>query len=48
MGGGFFGSIFDFNNDGELDAYEQAVEMYAFSQFMKSRQKNEEDEDDNN
>ena len=41
-----FGSIFDFNNDGELDAYEQAFEMYAFTQFMKSRQKHEYDDDD--
>ena len=29
MSGGIFGSLFDFNGDGELDAFEQGMELAA-------------------
>ena len=34
MGGGIFGSLFDFNGDGKLDALEQGMEFMAFQQIM--------------
>ena len=32
---GFFGDIFDFNDDGKLDMFEQAVDFAAFQQMVK-------------
>ena len=32
--GGIFGSLFDFNGDGKLDALEQGMEFMAFQQIM--------------
>lgn len=44
MGGkGFFGNTFDFNGDGQLDAFEQAVDFGMFMQVMES-EKNDSDE----
>lgn len=34
MGGGIFGSLFDFNGDGKLDALERGMEFMAFQQMM--------------
>ena len=34
MGGGIFGSLFDFNGDGKLDALERGLEFMAFQQIM--------------
>ena len=34
MGGGIFGSLFDFNGDGKLDALERGMEFMAFQQIM--------------
>ena len=34
MGGGIFGSLFDFNRDGKLDALERGMEFMAFRQIM--------------
>ena len=35
MSGGIFGSLFDFNGDGKLDAFEQGMEFMAFQQIMR-------------
>ena len=32
---GFFGDLFDFNNDGKLDMFEQAADFAAFQQMIK-------------
>ena len=34
MGDGIFGSLFDFNGDGKLDALERGMEFMAFQQIM--------------
>ena len=34
MGGGIFGSLFDFNGDGKLDALERGMEFMAFQQIV--------------
>lgn len=34
MSGGIFGSLFDFNGDGKLDALEQGMEFMAFQQII--------------
>ena len=39
---GFFGGIFDFDGDGELDAFERAADFAAFMDMRKE----EDDEDD--
>lgn len=41
MGGGLFGSLFDLNGDGELDAFERGMEFMAFQLIMDA----EEEED---
>lgn len=41
MGGGLFGSLFDLNGDGELDAFERSIEFMAFQHIMDA----EEEED---
>ena len=44
---GFFGSMFDFNNDGKLDAVERSIDFAAFVDLMESDSESEEyDEDD--
>ncbi len=42
---GLFGKLFDLNNDGELDALEQATEFAAFSSMMDSMEDQDKDED---
>ena len=34
MGNGIFSSLFDFNGDGKLDAFERGMEFMAFQQIM--------------
>ena len=40
---GFFGDLFDLNNDGSLDSFEQSVDFGAFMEIMNDAEK-EEDE----
>ena len=50
MSDGFFGSLFDFNGDGELDVFEQSFEFFVFNEVMKSNQNKglySDDDDDN-
>lgn len=32
---GFFGNMFDFNRDGNLDSFERVADFYAFNELMK-------------
>ena len=43
MANGIFGDIFDFNNDGNLDAFEQGLEFMFLEQLIKE----ETDDSDN-
>lgn len=38
---GFFGGMFDFNNDGKLDCLERAVDFDMFMNMIDSAQKDE-------
>lgn len=38
---GFFGGMFDFNNDGKLDSLERAVDFDMFMNMIDSAQKDE-------
>ena len=40
-----FGDLFDFNNDGKLDAFEKAAELGLIMQIMESEEQEEEDEE---
>ena len=42
---GLFGDLFDFNNDGKLDAFEKAAEFGVLADMM-DEEENEEDDDD--
>lgn len=44
MSMGLFGDMFDFNGDGQLDAFEQATEFLFFQEMIKD--KDDEDEED--
>ena len=41
---GILGDLFDFNNDGKLDAFEKAAELGLIMQIMDSEEQEEEDE----
>lgn len=43
MTNGIFGNMFDFNNDGNLDAFEQGLEFMFINELTK-----EESDDSNN
>ncbi len=43
MTNGIFGNMFDFNNDGNLDAFEQGLEFM----FLDQLSKDESDDSDN-
>ncbi len=43
MARGFFGDMFDLNRDGELDAFERALDMMAFDEMMEEEEESEED-----
>ena len=45
MDKGFFGGLFDFNRDGELDPMERAMDFMAFDEMMKDSDGSSEDED---
>lgn len=38
---GIFGDLFDFNNDGKLEAFEKAAEFGAFMQMIDSEKNDE-------
>ena len=42
---GILGSLFDFNNDGKLDACDKAAELGLIMQIMDSEEQTEEDEE---
>ena len=44
---GFFGDLFDFNNDGKLDMFEQAADFVAFQQMIKQAEVDESGLDSN-
>ncbi len=44
MDKGFFGSLFDFNHDGELDAVERTYDFMAFNELMIGAEKAEREE----
>ena len=41
MGNGFFGGLFDFDGDGELNSFEQAMDFQAFAETMDAKRKEE-------
>lgn len=46
MTGGFFGKIFDFDGDGELNSMERAMDFMAFNEMTKEEDDSYEEEDD--
>ena len=46
MDKGFFGDLFDFNNDGKLDAFERAADFAAFIDLTNSEDDDSDAEDD--
>lgn len=42
---GILGDLFDFNNDGKLDAFEKAAELGMLMQIIESEEQEEEDEE---
>ena len=46
MDKGFFGGLFDFNNDGELDVFEQAADFAAFMDLTSSSEDEDDSEDE--
>ena len=40
---GILGDLFDFNNDGKLDAFEKAAELGMLMQIIESEEQEEED-----
>ncbi|MGN0370097.1 MAG: hypothetical protein ACI4EW_06080 [Butyrivibrio sp.] len=47
MDKGFFGSLFDFDHDGELDTFERAVDFMAFNEMMNGSEGLSDEEDEN-
>lgn len=45
MGHGFFGDLFDFNGDGELDGFEQAADLGFLAYIMAEEERRNEDDD---
>lgn len=45
---GFFGNMFDFNRDGNLDSFERAADFCAFNELMKADESTDylDDDDD--
>ena len=42
---GIFGNLFDFNGDGELDAFEKAAELGAIMQMIEEEETDESEND---
>lgn len=47
MDNGFFGGLFDFDGDGELDAIERTHDFMAFNELMIGAEKAEKEDDVN-
>ena len=43
-GPGLFGKLFDFNNDGKLNCFEEAAELQFLSELMGDSKKKEEND----
>ena len=43
---GIFGDLFDFNNDGKLDAFEKDADFGAFMQMIESEKQDVEDDEE--
>ena len=43
---GIFGDMFDFNRDGELDAFEKSAEFGAFMNMIEQEESEEENEEE--
>ena len=43
MTNGIFGDMFDFNNDGDLDDFEQCLEFMFLDQLMKDDDSDDDD-----
>ncbi|MGN1203381.1 MAG: hypothetical protein ACI4RF_08805 [Eubacterium sp.] len=41
-----FGGLFDFNNDGKLDAFERGAEFALLNELMKQTENDDDDYDD--
>ena len=46
MDKGFFGDLFDWNHDGELDAMERTLDYMAFEELTSNTTSEEDDDDD--
>lgn len=46
MGKGFFGDLFDFDRDGELDPMERAMDFLAFEEMTSEDEADDDDVDD--
>ena len=46
MDKGFFGGLFDFNHDGELDSFERTMDFMAFNEMMNESDGSSDDEDE--
>jgi hypothetical protein len=46
MSNGIFGDLFDFNNDGNLDALEQGMEFMFLDQLTKAESDDSDEEED--
>ena len=42
--GGFFGNLFDLNNDGRLDFVESTMDTFAFMEMMREEEENKDSE----
>ena len=47
MGNGIFGSLFDFNGDGKLNAFEQGLECQFFNEVVMKDEEEDEIETEN-
>ena len=47
MGNGIFGSLFDFNGDGKLSAFEQGAECQFFHEVIMKEEEEEETKEQN-
>ena len=45
---GFFGSLFDFDGDGKLDSFEEAMDFAAFAELMEEDEEEADDGNDGN
>ena len=43
---GFFGGLFDFNDDGKLDSFEKSMDFAMFCKVMEAENEEESDDDD--